>query len=185
MSKIVIEYDTYFEIKNGLFYPSVPDAQFTFIENLYEPSNRVTERNLIDRISYMFETSNTNRINSRDLVLYSSAEASENFYRSMESELQRERALRNIIRDESEGITREQFEAAYPRQSDGPDFNEASFIVGTSSQGNYIAGFDPILNLSDTVAVTHNPNEEMSHQLTNMSEQELIEYFDRISQEEN
>ena len=101
MSKIVIEYDTYFEIKNGLFYPDVPDAQFTFTENLYEP-----------------------------------------------------------------------------------DFNEAPFIIGTSPQGNYIVGFDPILDLSDTVAVTHNPNEEMRHQLTNMSEQELIEYFDRISQEE-
>ena len=93
-------------------------------------------------------------------------------------------ASRNIIRDESEGITREQFEAAYPRQLDGPDFNEAPFITGISPQGNYIVGFDPILDLSDTVAVTHNPNEEMSHQLTNMSEQELIEYFDRISQED-
>ena len=91
---------------------------------------------------------------------------------------------RNIIRDESEGMTREQFEAAYPRQSDSPDFNEAPFIIGTSLQGNYIVGFDPILDLPDTVAVTHNPNEETSHQLRNMSEQELIQYFDRISQEE-
>lgn len=90
---------------------------------------------------------------------------------------------RNIIRDESEGITREQFEAAYLRQSDGPDFDEAPFIVGTSPQGNYIVGFDPI-DLPDTVAVTRNPNEETSHQLRNMSEQELIQYFDRISQEE-
>ena len=87
---------------------------------------------------------------------------------------------RNIIRDESEGITREQFEAAYPRQSDGPDFDEAPFIIGTSPQENYIAEFD----LPDTIAVTHNPNEETSHQLRNMSEQELIQYFDRISQEE-
>ena len=92
-------------------------------------------------------------------------------------------ASRNIIRDESEGITREQFEAAYPRQSDGPDFDEAPFIIGTSLQGNYIVGFDPI-DLPDTVAVTRNPNEETSHQLRNMSEQELIQYFDRISQEE-
>ena len=92
-------------------------------------------------------------------------------------------ASRNIIRDESEGMTREQFEIAYPRQSDSPDFNEAPFIIGTSLQGNYIAGFDPI-DLPDTVAVTHNPNEETSHQLRNMSEQELIQYFDRISQEE-
>ena len=89
-------------------------------------------------------------------------------------------ALRNIIRDESEGITREQFEAAYLRQSDGPDFDEAPFIIGTSPQGNYIVGFD----LPDTVAVTRNPNEETSHQLRNMSEQELIQYFDRLSQEE-
>ena len=92
-------------------------------------------------------------------------------------------ASRNITRDESEGITREQFEAAYPRQSDGPDFDEAPFIIGTSPQGNYIVGFDPI-DLPDTVAVTRNPNEETSHQLRNMSEQELIQYFDRISQEE-
>ena len=92
-------------------------------------------------------------------------------------------ASRNIIRDESEGITREQFEAAYLRQSDSPDFDEAPFIIGTSPQGNYIVGFDPI-DLPDTVAVTRNPNEETSHQLRNMSEQELIQYFDRISQEE-
>ena len=92
-------------------------------------------------------------------------------------------ASRNIIRDESEGMTREQFEAAYLRQSDGPDFDEAPFIIGTSPQGNYIVGFDPI-DLPDTVAVTRNPNEETSHQLRNMSEQELIQYFDRISQEE-
>ena len=92
-------------------------------------------------------------------------------------------ASRNIIRDESEGITREQFEAAYPRQSDGPDFDEAPFIIGTSPQGNYIVGFDPI-DLPDTITVTRNPNEETSHQLRNMSEQELIQYFDRISQEE-
>ena len=100
MSKIVIEYDTYFEIKNGLFYPSVPDAQFTFTENLYEP-----------------------------------------------------------------------------------DFNEAPFIIGTSPQENYIVGFDPV-DLPNTITVTRNPNEETSHQLRNMSEQELIQYFDRISQEE-
>ena len=92
-------------------------------------------------------------------------------------------ASRNIIRDESEGMTREQFEAAYPRQSDGPDFDEAPFIIGTSPQGNYIVGFDPI-DLPDTITVTRNPNEETSHQLRNMSEQELIQYFDRISQEE-
>ena len=92
-------------------------------------------------------------------------------------------ASRNIIRDESEGITREQFEAAYLRQSDSPDFDEAPFIIGTSPQGNYIVGFDPI-DLPDTIAVTRNPNEETSHQLRNMSEQELIQYFDRISQEE-
>ena len=92
-------------------------------------------------------------------------------------------ASRNITRDESEGITREQFEAAYPRQLDSPDFNEAPFIIGTSSQGNYIVGFDPI-DLPDTITVTRNPNEETSHQLRNMSEQELIQYFDRISQEE-
>ena len=92
-------------------------------------------------------------------------------------------ASRNIIRDESEGITREQFEAAYLRQSDGLDFDEAPFIIGTNPQGNYIVGFDPI-GLPDTVAVTRNPNEETSHQLRNMSEQELIQYFDRISQEE-
>ena len=92
-------------------------------------------------------------------------------------------ASRNITRDESEGITREQFEAAYPRQSDGPDFDEAPFIIGISPQGNYIVGFDPI-DLPDTITVTRNPNEETSHQLRNMSEQELIQYFDRISQEE-
>ena len=92
-------------------------------------------------------------------------------------------ASRNIIRDESEGITREQFEAAYLRQSDGPDFDEAPFIIGTSPQGNYIVGFDPI-DLPDIITVTRNPNEETSHQLRNMSEQELIQYFDRISQEE-
>ena len=92
-------------------------------------------------------------------------------------------ASRNITRDESEGITREQFEAAYPRQSDSPDFDEAPFIIGTSPQGNYIIGFDPI-DLPDTITVTRNPNEETSHQLRNMSEQELIQYFDRISQEE-
>ena len=92
-------------------------------------------------------------------------------------------ASRNIIRDEFEGITREQFEAAYLRQLDGPDFDEAPFIIGTSPQENYIVGFDPI-DLPDTVAVTRNPNEETSHQLRNMSEQELIQYFDRISQEE-
>lgn len=92
-------------------------------------------------------------------------------------------ASRNITRDESEGITREQFEAAYPRQSDSPDFDEAPFIIGTSPQGNYIVGFDPI-DLPDTITVTRNPNEETSHQLRNMSEQELIQYFDRISQEE-
>lgn len=40
------------------------------------------------------------------------------------------------------------------------------------------------IDLPDTVAVTRNPNEETSHQLRNMSEQELIQYFDRISQEE-
>lgn len=92
-------------------------------------------------------------------------------------------ASRNITRDGSEGITREQFEAAYLRQSDSPDFDEAPFIIGTSSQGNYIVGFDPI-DLPDTITVTRNPNEETSHQLRNMSEQELIQYFDRISQEE-
>ena len=92
-------------------------------------------------------------------------------------------ASRNIIRDESEGITREQFEAAYLRQSDSPDFDEAPFIIGISPQGNYIVGFDPI-DLPDTITVTRNPNEETSHQLRNMSEQELIQYFDRISQEE-
>ena len=92
-------------------------------------------------------------------------------------------ALRNITRDESEGITREQFEAAYLRQSDSPDFDEAPFIIGTSPQGNYVVGFDPI-DLPDTITVTRNPNEETSHQLRNMSEQELIQYFDRISQEE-
>ena len=92
-------------------------------------------------------------------------------------------ASRNIIRNEPEGITREQFEAAYLRQSDSPDFDEAPFIIGTSPQGNYIVGFDPI-DLPDTITVTRNPNEETSHQLRNMSEQELIQYFDRISQEE-
>ena len=94
-------------------------------------------------------------------------------------------ASRNTIRDESEGITREQFEAAYLRQSDGPDFDEAPFIIGTSLQGNYIVGFDPILDLPDTRAVTRSPNEEIWHQLRNMSEEEIIQYFDRISQEEN
>ena len=69
------------------------------------------------------------------------------------------------------------------RQVRVPDFDEAPFIIGISSQGNYIVGFDPI-DLPDTVAVTRNPNEETSHQLRNMSEQELIQYFDRISQEE-
>ena len=64
---------------------------------------------------------------------------------------------------------------------DIPD--EAPFIIGTSPQGNYIVGFDPI-DLPDTITVTRNPNEETSHQLRNMSEQELIQYFDRISQEE-
>ena len=93
-------------------------------------------------------------------------------------------ASRNIIRDESEGITRGQFEAAYPRQSDSPDFDEAPFIIGTSPQGNYIVGFDPI-DLPDIITVTRNPNEETSHQLRNMSEEEIIQYFDRISQEEN
>ena len=66
---------------------------------------------------------------------------------------------------------------------DVPDFDETPFIIGTSPLGNYIVGFDPI-DLPDTVAVTRNPNEETSHQLRNMSEQELIQYFDRISQEE-
>ena len=123
MSKIVVEYDTYFEIKNGLFYPSVPDAQFTFTKNLYEPSTRITKKNLIDVVNYMFETSNISRINPRELVLYGSAEASENFNSLMESELQREGVLR--------------------RQSNS--------TIRTFS---------------------------------NMNEQEIIEYFDRISQEE-
>ena len=92
-------------------------------------------------------------------------------------------ASRNIIRDESEGITREQFEAAYPRQSDGPDFDEAPFIIGTSPQENYVVGFDPV-DLPDTITVTRNPNEETSHQLRNMSEQEILNYLDQISQEE-
>ena len=92
-------------------------------------------------------------------------------------------ASRNIIRDEAEGITREQFEAAYPKQSDGPDFDEAPFIIGTSPQENYVVGFNPV-DLPNTITVTRNPNEETSHQLRNMSEQELIQYFDRISQEE-
>ena len=61
--------------------------------------------------------------------------------------------------------------------------DETPFIIGTSPQGNYIVGFDPI-DLPDTITVTRNPNEETSHQLRNMSEQELIQYFDRISQEE-
>ena len=80
-------------------------------------------------------------------------------------------------------IPDEEFEAAYLRQSDGPDFDEAPFIIGISPQGNYIVGFDPI-DVPDTITVTRNPNEETSHQLRNMSEQELIQYFDRISQEE-
>ena len=92
-------------------------------------------------------------------------------------------ASRNIIRDESEGITREQFEAAYPRQSDGPDFDEVPFIIGTSPQENYVVGFDPV-DLPDTITVTRNPNEETSHQLRNMSEQEILNYVDQISQEE-
>ena len=92
-------------------------------------------------------------------------------------------ASRNIIRDESEEITREQFEAAYPRQSDGPDFDEAPFIIGTSPQENYVVGFDPV-DLPDTITVTRNPNEETSHQLRNMSEQEILNYLDQISQEE-
>ena len=92
-------------------------------------------------------------------------------------------ASRNITRDESEGITREQFEAAYPRQSDGPDFDEAPFIIGTSPQENYVVGFDPV-DLPDTITVTRNPNEETSHQLRNMSEQEILNYLDQISQEE-
>lgn len=69
------------------------------------------------------------------------------------------------------------------RQVRVPDFDEAPFIIGTSPQGNYIEGFDPI-DLPDIITVTRNPNEETSHQLRNMSEQELIQYFDRISQEE-
>ena len=40
------------------------------------------------------------------------------------------------------------------------------------------------IDIPDTITVTRNPNEETSHQLRNMSEQELIQYFDRISQEE-
>ena len=64
-----------------------------------------------------------------------------------------------------------------------PNFDEAPFIIGTSPQGNYIVGFDPI-DLPDTITVTRNPNEETSHQLRNMSEQQLLEHFDRISQEE-
>ncbi len=40
------------------------------------------------------------------------------------------------------------------------------------------------IEIPDTITVTRNPNEETSHQLRNMSEQELIQYFDRISQEE-
>lgn len=69
------------------------------------------------------------------------------------------------------------------RQVRVSDFDEAPFIIGTSPQGNYIVGFDPI-DLPDIITVTRNPNEETSHQLRNMSEQELIQYFDRISQEE-
>ena len=69
------------------------------------------------------------------------------------------------------------------RQVRVPDFDETPFIIGTSPQGNYIVGFDPI-DLPDIITVTRNPNEETSHQLRNMSEQELIQYFDRISQEE-
>ena len=78
------------------------------------------------------------------------------------------------------GITREQFEAAYLRQSDGPDFDEVPFIIGTSP---HVLGFDPI-DLPDTITVTRNPNEETSHQLRNMSEQEILNYLDQISQEE-
>ena len=63
---------------------------------------------------------------------------------------------------------------------DGPDFDEVPFIIGTSPQGNYIAGFDPI-DLPDTITVTRNPNEETSHQLRNMSEEEIINYFDTLS----
>ena len=70
-----------------------------------------------------------------------------------------------------------------PRQSDGPDFDEAPFIIGTSPQGNYIVEFD-LIDLPDTITVTRNPNEETSHQLRNMSEQEILNYLDQISQEE-
>lgn len=58
----------------------------------------------------------------------------------------------NIIRDECEGITMEQFEAASP--------------------------------ITNNVTRERNLNEGIWHQLRNMSEQETIQYFDRISQEE-
>ena len=61
-------------------------------------------------------------------------------------------ASRNIIRDEAEGLTMEQFEASYPRTN----------------------------NTTTERAL----NEEIWHQVRNMSEEETIQYFDRISQEE-
>ena len=58
----------------------------------------------------------------------------------------------NMIRDEAEGMTMEQFEAASP--------------------------------ITNNVTRERNLNEGIWHQLRNMSEQETIQYFDRISQEE-
>lgn len=165
-------YDTHTEIINGLF-----------IDTENEKSS--ITKNDIEEL--LIEIADIDRISNREVTLFSSAEGMRQFNRAIQEEAYRQPIgyeTRDFIRDEAEGLTMVQFEAAYPRQSDGPNFSAAPFIIGTSPQENYIIGFDPI-DLPYTVAVTCNPNEETSHQLRNMSEEETIQYFDRISQEEN
>lgn len=139
-------------IKNGFFDKFKLDDpdRFTFrdknkafwekLENPQPYSSRIT-RETLESIAEELGA-------NRPPVFITGEAGMRSFHDALQSYIELELPRR---RDEAEGITREQFEAAYPRNTDGPDFQESPFITGTSPQGEYVAGFDPALDLAPNV----------------------------------
>ena len=144
----VISYDTYTEITNGLF--ADPKEEILLKNNLESTNLTILDLRAIEDTLLNIEPRS-----NYQTVVYTSEEGYRQFNIAMQEEIYAQLngyETRGIIRDEAEGLTMEQFEAAYPRTN----------------------------NTTTERAL----NEEIWHQVRNMSEEETIQYFDRISQEE-
>ena len=133
-------------IKNGFFDKFKLDDpdRFTFrdknkafwekLENPQPYSGQIT-RETLQSIAEELRATRT----PRDPVFITGEAGMRSFHDALQNYVELELPRRG---DEAEGITREQFEAAYPRNIDGPDFEEPPFITGRAGE-DYVVGFDP------------------------------------------